>query len=307
MLICWLDRNCGVYFAMGGTRLSWWGMVEMLEEIGVEFHYNSPVEHIEVDDNRVAKAVQTADGQRFEADLIVCNADPSMIYKHAIDKKHRRMHRDGRIDRKRQSMSLFVAYFGTKKTYEEIAHHTIILGPRYKGLLNDIFRKKVLADDFSLYLHAPTRSDASVAPPGHEGFYVLSPVPNERSGIDWEAQHEEYLDRILTKLDERYLPGLKENLVTKFAVDPRYFTEKMRSTDGAAFGIEPVLTQSAYFRYHNRSDDIGGLYFVGANTHPGAGVPGVLCSAKVLEHVLPELPASSQVPVPHAIMRQAAE
>ena len=203
-------------------------------------------------------------------------------------------------------MSLFVAYFGTDITYPELKHHTIVLGPRYKGLLDDIFHKKTLAQDFSLYLHAPTRTDPSLAPPGHESFYVLSPVPNQKSGIDWEKQNAEYLDRILTHLDERMMPGLKQHIVTSKTIDPRTFQTDLRTMHGAAFGPEPVITQSAWFRYHNRSPDVDGLFFVGAGTHPGAGVPGVLASAKVLERVVPAprnplpLPERSQRRTPKA-------
>jgi phytoene desaturase len=306
MLIHWLERQWGVHFAKGGTTAIIAGLVRLLEELDVDLELNAPVEQIEVKDGK-AVAVRVADGRRFEADLIVCNGEPTRVYSTMIDKQHRPSVSDASLDRKKQSMSLFVTYFGTTKTYEELAHHTIVLGPRYKGLLNDIFENKVLADDFSLYLHAPTRTDASLAPPGHEAFYVLSPVPNQQSGLDWEKHHAEYEDRILSFLDKTHLPGLKSNLKTSFSVDPRYFEGQLRSTDGAAFGIEPRLTQSAWFRYHNQADDIGGLYFVGSGTHPGAGVPGVLCSAKVLEHVLPVLSAGDQVPVPPPHRAIAAE
>ncbi|MCA9516450.1 MAG: phytoene desaturase, partial [Myxococcales bacterium] len=168
------------------------------------------------------------------------------------------------------------------------AHHTILLGPRYKGLLADIFDKRVLADDFSLYLHAPTRTDASLAPPGHEAFYVLSPVPNLRADIDWAEEGPRYEARILEHLERRLLPGLRESLTVKFHVTPEYFARELRSADGAAFGPEPLLTQSAWFRYHNRSEDVGGLYFVGAGTHPGGGLPGVLNTARVLDRVVPD-------------------
>lgn len=199
-------------------------------------------------------------------------------------------------------MSLFVGYFGTKKTYPEVAHHSILLGPRYRELLTDIFDRKRLADDFSLYLHAPTRTDPSLAPPGGESFYVLSPVPNQRSGIDWSSEGPHYMDRILEALDRHHLPGLRENLVTHFHVDPTYFENELRSYRGAAFGLEPTLRQSAYFRFHNTSEDIGGLYFVGASVHPGAGLPGVLSSAKVLEKVIPQ-PATDarRLSVPEAV------
>jgi phytoene desaturase len=184
-------------------------------------------------------------------------------------------------------MSLFVGYFGTRRTYPDVAHHTILLGPRYRELLDDIFKQRALAKDFSLYLHAPTRTDASLAPPGSETFYVLSPVPNTRAGIDWQREGEPYFARIRASLEERLLPGLGASLATQFHMSPPDFEQTLRSVDGAAFGPEPVLTQSAWFRYHNRSPDVEGLYFVGAGTHPGGGIPGVLSSAKVLERVVP--------------------
>ncbi|MBM4376119.1 MAG: phytoene desaturase [Deltaproteobacteria bacterium] len=286
LLIHWLERKWGVHFAKGGTRSIVHGLVRLLGDLGVEVRLNTPVERLEVRDGNVV-AVETADGQRIPAKFVVSNGDPSMVYTRMLAPEHRSRHTDRAVARKRQSMSLFVAYFGTKKTFPDLAHHTIVLGPRYKGLLHDIFENKTLSDDFSLYLHAPTRTDETLAPPGHESFYVLSPVPNQKSGLDWEKEAPRYMDRILTHLDERCLPGLKDNLTTHFSVDPRYFENDLRSHSGAAFGPEPRLTQSAYFRYHNVSEDVGGLYFVGAGTHPGAGMPGVLSSARVLERVVP--------------------
>ena len=209
-------------------------------------------------------------------------------------------------------MSLFVAYFGTNRRYHDVKHHTIILGNRYKDLLTDIFQRKHLADDFSLYLHRPTASDPSVAPAGKETFYVLSPVPNQLSGVDWESMHQEYLDKVIDQLEKRALPGLRDSLDTCFAVDPRYFEDRLQSKHGNAFGIEPNLRQSAYFRYHNEAENIDGLYFVGAGTHPGAGVPGVLSSARVVEKLVPSLPESMRLPIPqiqratHAEFRRSA-
>ncbi|MEZ4458444.1 MAG: phytoene desaturase family protein [bacterium] len=229
---------------------------------------------------------------------VISNADPTMVYKHMIPAEHRRKHTNGRLKRVQNSMSLFVAYFGANKTWTEQAHHTIVLGPRYKGLLDDVFDKKVLADDFSLYLHAPTRSDASVAPPGHENMYVLSPVPNLKGNINWEEEGPRYYDRIMESLEKRMLPGLRESIVTSKFITPEYFRDTLGSEDGAAFGPEPILQQSAWFRYHNRSEDVDGLYFVGAGTHPGAGLPGVLCTAKVLDRVIDEPAESDKIPVP---------
>ncbi|HEY0025563.1 MAG TPA: phytoene desaturase [Longimicrobium sp.] len=286
LLIHWLERKWGVHFAMGGTTSIVAGLVKLLGEMDVDVRMSSPVEEIEVSGGR-AVAVRTADGERFAADVVVANADPSRVYGQMIGKAHRRRHTDRSLRRRRQSMSLFVAYFGSRKQFPELAHHTIVLGDRYKPLLDDIFTRRVLADDFSLYLHAPTRTDPSLAPEGKEGFYVLSPVPNTRAGIDWSREAQPYWERIRASLEKRLLPGLGESPVKPFFLTPHDFEHTLRSEDGAAFGLEPILTQSAYFRYHNRSEDVGGLYFVGAGTHPGGGVPGVLCSARVLDRVVP--------------------
>jgi phytoene desaturase len=286
LLIHWLERQWGVYFARGGTGAIVAALAQLLDEIGVDVETSAPVERIGVRDGRVTDVV-LEDGRKIAADVVVANADPSTVYRTLIGPEHRRRHTDAAVDRVKQSMSLFVGYFGVRGTYPELAHHTIVLGPRYKDLLTDIFERRVLADDFSLYLHAPTRTDAALAPDGHENFYVLSPVPNTRSGVDWSARGREYFDRILEELERRVIPGVRGRVVTRHTMTPDDFEHTLRSADGAAFGPEPVLTQSAWFRYHNRSPDVGGLYFVGAGTHPGAGVPGVLCSARVLDRVVP--------------------
>lgn len=296
MLIHWLERKWGVHFAKGGTTSIVKALVQLLEDIDVEVRVNSPVEEIEVDEDGVATGVRLESGERIAAQFVVSNADPLFTYRHMIDPRHRKKHTDKAVERVKPSMGLFVIYFGTKKTYPDLAHHTIILGPRYRELLDDIFNKHVLADDFSLYLHAPTRSDKSMAPEGHEAFYVLSPVPNNRSDINWEEEKERYMDKILDYLDEKYIPGLKENLTVKFCVTPDYFEHELRSIDGAGFGPEPTLSQSAYFRFHNRSEDVDGLYFVGAGTHPGAGLPGVLSTAKVLDHLVPKSEQPVELP-----------
>ncbi len=297
-LIHWLERKWGVWFAKGGTASLVSALVRLLGELGVEVRTNSPVARIEVE-NGQAVAVELEDGSRIPCSMVVSNADPSMTYGKLIAPEHRPHHNDRQLDRVKGSMSLFVAYFATKSQrpaqFDDVKHHTIVLGPRYRGLLDDIFNKKVLADDFSLYLHRPTATDPSLAPPGHDAWYVLSPVPNQRSGIDWQAQAPAYQEKILKSLD-RIAPGLSSSVTTSFHIDPRTFAGELRTRDGAAFGPEPVLTQSAWFRFHNRSPDVGGLYFVGAGTHPGAGVPGVLCSAKVLERVVPE--PQVRVPLP---------
>ena len=286
LLIHWLERKWGVHFAMGGTTSIVSALVRLLDELGVEVRLDAPVERIETRGGRVA-GVTLADGRFSPADVVVSNADPSHVYSRMLPPHVRKRHSDRAVARTKQSMSLFVGYFGTRRQYPELAHHTILLGPRYRGLLDDVFTKRVLADDFSLYLHAPTRTDPSLAPDGCETFYVLSPVPNNRSGIDWGREAEPYFDRIREHLEKRLLPGLTANIVEPFFLTPREFENDLRSVDGAAFGPEPILTQSAWFRYHNRSPDVDGLYFVGAGTHPGGGVPGVLSSAKVLEQVIP--------------------
>jgi phytoene desaturase len=287
LLIHWLERKWGVWFPRGGTNAMVAAMGRLLEDIGVDVHLNAPVARIAVTNGSVS-AVHTEDGRTFDADVVVSNADPSVVYTKLIAPEHRRYNTDRKVSGRRQSMSLFVAYFGSKKQYPETRHHTILMGPRYRGLLHDIFHKRVLADDFSLYLHRPGWTDPSLAPEGKDGFYVLSPVPNQKSGIDWEKQAEPYWNRILDALDQGELPGIKDNLEHSFHIDPRYFEGKLRSMDGAAFGIEPILLQSAWFRYHNKSPDVGGLFFVGASVHPGAGMPGVLQTAAVVDKLVPQ-------------------
>ena len=285
LLIHWLERKWGVHFAKGGTHSIVKAMCQVLEKHGVEFHYNNSLDSVTVDRGQV-RQVHTSQGLHLPCDVLVSNADPVQTYQ-AIDPYFRKKHTNSRLLGKAQSMSLFVSYFGVRKKYSNIAHHTILLGPRYKGLLDDIFKRKVLSEDFSLYLHAPTVTDQSLAPHGHECFYVLSPVPNNKSGLNWSQIKEEYQEKILTSLEERLLPQLGGSIDCKFSITPDYFEKTLQSTQGSAFGIEPRLSQSAYFRFHNRSEDVHGLYFVGANTHPGAGVPGVLNSAKVLGRILP--------------------
>jgi phytoene desaturase len=286
LLIHWLERKWGVWFARGGTTAIVHALVALLRELGVEVRTSAPVEEIEVRGGSAA-GVRLAGGERVPASLVVSNADPGWVYGRMLPARHRRRHTDARLARVRQSMSLFVGYFGAARTYPELAHHTIVLGERYRGLLDDIFRRRVLAEDFSLYLHAPTRTDPSLAPPGREAFYVLSPVPNARAGVDWEAMRGPYFERVMGALETRLLPGIRASVVTSMSLTPREFERDLLSVDGAAFGPEPLLTQSAWFRYHNRSEDVDGLYFVGAGTHPGGGVPGVLNSAKVLERIAP--------------------
>lgn len=286
-MIHYLEREWGVHYAMGGTGAIVNAMVKLIKEQGGEIKLNAEIEEILVKDG-TAKGIRLLDGEHHFADAIISNADVAFTYKNLINPKHRAKYTDRKIERTKYSMSLFVIYFGTKKRYTEtnLAHHNIILGNRYKGLLNDIFHNKHLADDFSLYLHMPTYTDPSMAPEGHEAFYVLSPVPHLDSGTDWETEAPKYRDSIMNFLEENYLPDLQENIVAEHMIDPLHFQNTLNSYKGSAFSVEPILTQSAWFRPHNRSEDVNNLYFVGAGTHPGAGLPGVLSSAKIAEDLI---------------------
>lgn len=286
-LICFLEREFGVWFAMGGTGEIVRGLVRLIEGLGGTVRLGTEVTEITVDGGR-ATGVRLGDGTHLSADVVVSNADSAWTYRHLIRPAHRARWTDRRIEGARYSMSLFVWYFGTDRTYEDVAHHTILLGPRYRELLHDIFEKKVLAEDFSLYLHRPTATDPSMAPDGCDAFYVLSPVPHLDSGIAWEHKAEPYRRAIERVLSDTLLPDLKQHVVTSRVLTPQGFLDDYLSIKGAAFGLEPVLQQSAYFRPHNRSEDVERLYLVGAGTHPGAGLPGVLSSARVLDALVPD-------------------
>ncbi len=296
-LICHLERKWGVWFPQGGTGALVRGLVGLIEGQGGEVRCNTEVSEIVVHEGK-ARGVRLANGDVLQADVVVSNADSAWTYKHLIRPEHRKRWTDAKVDAARYSMSLFVWYFGTKRRYDDVAHHSILLGPRYKGLLDDIFRHKKLADDFSLYLHRPTATDPSLAPPGHDAFYVLSPVPHLDANVDWHTQAEAYRQKISQYLSATVLPDLEANVVSSRMLTPIGFRDDLLSVKGAAFGMEPILLQSAYFRPHNQSEDIENLFLVGAGTHPGAGVPGVLSSAKVLERVVPDAKSfMTQVPV----------
>lgn len=291
-LINYLEREWGVWFAKGGTGAVVDGMVRLFEELGGTLRLNSEVGEILTRDGR-ATGVRLADGTELKADAVVCNGEVAHAYQHLLPAAMRRKYTDRKLARMRYSMSLVVIYFGTDRLYRggdgpELAHHDIILGPRYKPLLEDIFTKKNLAEDFSLYLHMPTLTDPSLAPPGCEAFYVLSPVPHLGSGTDWRAAAKPYRDRIMNFLEERYLPNLSKHLVAEHMITPLHFSEDLNSYLGSAFSVEPILTQSAWFRPHNQSEEVPNLYFVGAGTHPGAGLPGVLSSAKIVDDLIAE-------------------
>jgi phytoene desaturase len=286
-LIHYLEREWGVHYAMGGTSSVVKGLLKLFKELGGKIRLNGEVKEITVNKRKVT-GVKLIDDSEHSADAVISNADVASTYMNLINEKSRRKYTNKKIESMRYSMSLFVIYFGTKKRYNntKLVHHNIILGKRYKGLLDDIFTKKQLADDFSLYLHMPTYTDSSVAPDGHETFYVLSPVPHLGSGINWNEKAKPYRDKIMNFLEEYYLPDLQKNIVTEHYIDPTYFRDELNSYLGSAFSIEPVLTQSAWFRPHNRSEDFENLYFVGAGTHPGAGLPGVLSSAKIVDNLI---------------------
>ena len=286
-LIAFLEKQWGVHFAMGGTGKLVSGLVGLIEGQGGMVRCNTDVEQILVE-NGTAKGVRLASGQIINADIVVSNADSAWTYKHLLPAAARSRWSDRKIERAAYSMGLFVWYFGTNRKYENVQHHTLLLGPRYKGLLQDIFNKKKLAKDFSLYLHRPTATDPSLAPEGCDTFYVLSPVPNLEGGQNWADLAEPYRQSIAQALEDDLLPGLQESIVTSRMTQPQEFQDRLNSFRGAAFGIEPILTQSAWFRPHNASEDVRNLFLVGAGTHPGAGLPGVLSSARILDKVAPD-------------------
>jgi phytoene desaturase len=265
-------------------------MGRLFEQTGGRVHLNTEISEIVVDPKRHDRVlgVRLPDGTLVEADHVVSNADVAFTYRNLIAPEYRKTMSDRHMESLKYSMSLFVIYFGTKKRYLDsgLAHHNIILGDRYRDLLNDIFRKKVLADDFSLYLHMPTITDSSIAPDGCENFYVLSPVPHLGADVDWATMAVPYKDRILEFLEENYLPGLRENIIAEHYIDPLHFQNTLNSYLGSAFSVQPILLQSAWFRPHNRSEDFENLYFVGAGTHPGAGLPGVLSSSIIADGLI---------------------
>lgn len=285
-LIAHLESKYGVHYAMGGTGALVRGMVNLFEARGGQIRYNTPAEQITIKQGK-ASGVRLIGGEQIDADIVVSNADAGWTYRELLSEHKRKRWTDAKLARADYSMSLFVWYFGTNKRFDDVYHHTMVLGPRYKGLLKDIFGRKRLAKDFSLYLHRPTASDPSLAPPGCDSFYVLAPVPNLKSGTDWQAQAEPYRAAVQKRLEETLLPGLGDAIVTSRMLTPFDFKERLMSLEGAAFAMEPKLLQSAWFRPHNRSEEAEGLFLVGAGTHPGAGMPGVLSSAKILDELVP--------------------
>ncbi len=286
-LIHTLEREWGVWFAMGGTGALVKALVRLFTEIGGTIRFESEVSAINIDRaTRRASGITLVGGETLTADAVVSNGDVAQTYRQLVPSWARPRMTDKRIEKYDYSMSLFVIYFGTNRTYDHVAHHEILMGPRYKQLLEDIFERKLLADDFSLYLHRPTATDPSLAPPGHDCWYVLSPVPHLGGDVDWAAVGDRYRDRIMEYLEERYLPDLRQHIVSERRVDPRYFQNTLNSYLGSAFSVQPTLLQSAYWRPHNKDRDITNLFFAGAGTHPGAGLPGVISSGKIVADLI---------------------
>ena len=285
-LIHYLERAHGVHFAMGGTGSITRALGNLMERHGVTTRLQTTVERIIVEGGE-ASGVVLAGGETLDADLIVSNTDPTHLYGKMIEPSIRQLSARCKLAAAQYSMGLFVLYFGTTRCYPDVAHHTIWLGPRYEELLKDIFHKKILPEDFSLYLHRPTATDSSFAPPGCDSFYVLCPVPNMQSGINWETAGPILRDRIVKALEETMLPELSSVITADFFKTPEDFKNDYLSNHGAGFSIAPIFRQSAWFRFHNKGEGVRNLYLTGAGTHPGAGLPGVLCSAKVVDSMIP--------------------
>ncbi len=290
-LIHYLERKWGIYFPKGGTYALVTAFIELFEANGGTLLLQTEVDQILTKRDQKNKPIVTGvllkSGEVLQADVVVSNADVVHTYGHLLGHEKKASWGKNRALKKSHAISLVVIYFGTKKQYPQHPHHQVIFGPRFKGLINDIFTKGILPDDFSLYLHRPTFSDPSAAPEGCDAFYVLSPVPNlKHKHVDWKAETDRYADKILTFLDQTTLPGLLENMVVKKVITPHYFESAHHAHLGAAFSVEPTLLQSAYFRVHNKDPHIQGLYLVGAGVHPGAGLPGVLNSAKATASVI---------------------
>ena len=285
-LIHFLERAHGVHFAMGGTGAVTQALGGLMERQGIALRLSTTVERVRIEQG-VARGVVLADGTVVEADIVVSDADAAHLYRHLVPRAEQALATRVKLSQAHYSMGLFVMYFGTTRTYPDVAHHTIWMGERYRELLNDIFHRQKLSEDFSLYVHRPTATDPSFAPAGQDSFYVLCPVPNLQADIDWAIEGPRLRDRIVDALERTMLPGLKATITADFYKTPEDFQDEYRSVHGAGFSVAPIFRQSAWFRFHNQSESVRNLYLVGAGTHPGAGVPGVLCSAKVIDALIP--------------------
>ena len=284
-LIHFLERNWGVYFTMGGTGKLVEELTKLLERTGVEIKYNLDIKNAYEKNGKIEK-IECMNGNAFYADNFIFNGDPPTFYNEILKSKTKKRKKFLPERFTSYSFGMFVLFFGTKKKYPNIAHHSIWLGNRFKSLLTDIFDNKILSDDFSLYIHRPTATDKSFAPKGCDSFYVLCPVPNLQGKVDWEEEGGKLKDRIIHALDLTILPQLKKKICDEFYMTPIDFKNNYRSTHGAGFSIAPNFSQSAWFRYHNKDPHIDNLFFAAAGAHPGAGIPGVLSSAKVVENLL---------------------
>ena len=279
-LIHALEREWGVWFPRGGTGALVQALVRLFRDLGGELELNAQVSRLEMTEDRVS-AVELADGRRFDASAVASNADVVHTYEKLLGHHPQGVARAAKLKRKRMSNSLFVLYFGLNHHHTQLAHHTVCFGPRYRELIDEIFNRDTLAEDFSLYLHSPCVTDPSLAPPGCASYYVLAPVPHlGTADLDWAQEGPRLRERIFDYLEQHYMPGLRQQLVTHRMFTPFDFRDQLGAYQGSAFSVEPILTQSAWFRPHNRDDRIANLYLVGAGTHPGAGVPGVIGSAK---------------------------
>ena len=286
-LIHYLERAYGIFFAMGGTGALVAQLKQLMLRQGITIQTGATVSKILTSQNRVS-GVKLDSNDVITADYTVFNGDPMYLYRELLPQNQIPFATRLKRDYSKLSMGLYVLFFGTDMQYPDIAHHTIWMGQRYRELLDDIFHRQILADDFSLYLHRPTATDPSFAPSGHDSFYVLAPVPHQGSGIDWAIEEPKLRERIIDALDRTILPGLKEHIQAPFSMTPDQFSDDYLSYKGAGFSIAPLFTQSAWFRFHNKAEGFDNLFLAGAGTHPGAGMPGVISSAKVVERLVRE-------------------
>lgn len=292
ILVSHLEKQFGVHYAMGGVAAMAQNMADILDDMGALLRMQTQVDEILVKKGR-ATGVKLTSGEVIDADIVVSNADAGWTYDHLLRNTPRRRWTPKKLKTRRWSMGLYVWYFGTKGTrgkWADVGHHTILNGPRYKGLVRDIFLKGKLSDDFSLYVHRPTVTDPSAAPEGDDTFYVLSPVPHigHDDAVDWEQQSAAYKAKLAKVLDEQLIPGFADHLTAEEVFTPETFRDRYLSPHGSGFSIEPRILQSAWFRPHNVSEEVSGLFLAGAGTHPGAGLPGVISSAEVLSQLVPD-------------------
>ena len=285
-LILFLEKKWGIHYSMGGTGNVVKALEKLMLEEGIKIIKGAEVTEI-IAENKNVKSIKINNSKIIECNYVICNSDPPNVYKNLIKSKNNyNFLFKQKMKRMDYSMGLFVYYFGSKKQYKKVAHHTIYFGKTYENHLKKIFEDKVLSEDISYYLHRPSATDPNMAPEGQDAFYVLVPVPNNLSNINWSNEGERFKDLVLDKMDKTVLPGIKKNVVSDFYLTPDYFEKDLATLNGSGFSIQPKFSQSAYFRFHNQSEVFKNLYFVGAGTHPGAGMPGVISSAKVLDKFL---------------------